>query len=567
MIRGIPSSPGIYMGKAIVEFSQDMIDYENIISDDEIQPNIEKFRNAIKVLSTDYNAIINDVDKYQPNIAAILESNLMLINDEILNNNIIEYIKKGFSSESAITFHYDQQKNFLLNTQDSILRERAFEIENIKERLLDIIWNRNEFTKVNSGDILIAKNITPSELIHYFKIGISGIITEAGGITSHCSILARSFMIPAVISVKDACTNIKTGDNVILNGFSGVIIVNPDNQEISDYQLKTIIEEEHHSRLGELRNLPTESKDGRKIKLMSNVDTSHDIENAAKIKSEGVGLVRTESLIIGLNYFPNEEDQYTWYMHFANRAYPDSITFRAFDIGGDKYFKDTEIFEENPALGHRGIRFLLEKKDVFKIQIRAILRASVNKNIKFMLPMVINTNEVKETISLIEQCKKELKQEGYLFDNRIPVGIMIETPAAALISDKLAKYCDFFSIGTNDLTQYTLAADRNNQKVNSIYDSFHPAVLNLIKLTVDNSEKAGIELSICGEIAGHTSATKLLVGLGINQFSVSPSIQLDLKKRIRNIKYNSAKVFANKILKFESPEQVRNALVNSEKNN
>lgn len=388
-------------------------------------------------------------------------------------------------------------------------------------------------------------------------MGIAGLITEVGGLTSHCSILARSYEIPAVIGVKDACSKIKTGDTIIINGYAGVVIVNPNNEATSHYNLKKIIEKEHQDRLGQIRNLPSETKDGRYIKIMSNVDTVRDIDNTVKMKSDGVGLVRTESLILGLNTFPDEEYQYAFYSQFADRAFPHTITFRAFDIGSDKFTSETNFREENPALGVRGIRFLLGREDVFKTQIRAILRASANKNVKFMLPMIINLPELKATLDLIEECKKELKAEGQMFDNRMPVGIMIETPAAAVISDVLAKYCNFFSIGTNDLTQYVLASDRNNEHLSSSYDTFHPAVLRLMKMTIDSAENAGIDLSICGEIAGRFDATKLLIGMGVKELSVSPSIQLQLKKNLRGMNYKSAKTFAKNVLKCETPEEVR----------
>lgn len=557
MLNGIPSSPGVYMGAAVVEYSKVEINYNEVIKDSEIEANINKFISASRELSDDYTAIISELDKTQPNIATILESNLMLINDDILKKDIISYIEKGYSAESAITLFYDQQRNFLLSTKDSILRERAYEIDNIKDRMLDIIWGRKEFFQVKKGDILVVRNITPSELIHYQSMGIAGLITEVGGLTSHCSILARSYEIPAVIGVKDACSKIKTGDTIIINGYAGVVILNPNNEATSHYNLKKIIEKEHQDRLGQIRNLPSETKDGRYIKIMSNVDTVRDIDNTVKMKSDGVGLVRTESLILGLNTFPDEEYQYAFYSQFADRAFPHAITFRAFDIGSDKFTSETNFREENPALGVRGIRFLLGREDVFKTQIRAILRASANKNVKFMLPMIINLPELKATLDLIEECKKELKAEGQMFDNRMPVGIMIETPAAAVISDVLAKYCNFFSIGTNDLTQYVLASDRNNEHLSSSYDTFHPAVLRLMKMTIDSAENAGIDLSICGEIAGRFDATKLLIGMGVKELSVSPSIQLQLKKNLRGMNYKSAKTFAKNVLKCETPEEVR----------
>jgi phosphotransferase system enzyme I (PtsI) len=301
------------------------------------------------------------------------------------------------------------------------------------------------------------------------------------------------------------------------------------------------------------------------------VDTLEDVDSAMMVGSEGIGLVRSEHLVLSLKYFPDEEEQVKWYKEIAQRAYPNIVTIRAFDVGSDKYAEGMSKHENNPALGFRGIRFLLYREDLFITQIKAILRASKNKNIRLMLPMISHINEVVQSKVLIEKCKKLLLEQNtnsefriqhseLLFDMNMPVGIMIETPAAALIATKLAEYCDFFSIGSNDLTQYTLAADRTNELVTDIYDSFHPSVLKLIKMTVDAGKKKGIPVGICGELAGHPAATGLLIGFGITELSVAPPILLELKKRIRDINTKKAKKIANEILKFNSLHEISQKL-------
>ncbi len=560
MLKGIPSSPGMFMGIASVIQTETIIIPNEKVPQDEILDELSKFKNALTEVNEEYQATIDKIDPSQPNVAAVLETNLMLINDESLVQEIKTRIGKGYTVESSIVHYFDFQKQFFLSAKDSIIRERAFEIENLKERLLAALRERTVFYALEEGSIIVAKSVTPTDLVKFREAKVAGIITEVGGITAHCSILARSFEIPAVIGVKDACSQIRNGDNLIINGYSGWTLVNPGKKAIANYQLKRAIEEEHRARLGELKKLKSETLDGHKILIMSNIDSAIDLENAAVVKSDGVGLVRTESLIITLNHFPNEEEQYQWYSQMADRAYPEPITFRAFDIGSDKYSEGIPRHESNPALGFRGIRFLLHRLDIFKSQIRAILRSSKNKNVKFMLPMIISISEIQQSIDLIEECKRELRAKDFEFDTTMPIGIMIETPSAAVMSDNFTKYVQFYSIGTNDLTQYTLAADRTNELVLENFDSFHPAVLRLIKLTADSANKAGISVSVCGEIAGHSAATSLLIGMGIKELSVSPAIHLELKKRVRDTNYSDAVRLANRVLECDSPAQVMQLL-------
>ncbi|MDD3125535.1 MAG: phosphoenolpyruvate--protein phosphotransferase [Candidatus Kapabacteria bacterium] len=560
ILNGIPSSPGMFMGKAIVLKAETVIVPDEKISADKIPAEIERFNNAIDEVIREYEQTVSLLEKSHSSVTSIIETSLQLIKDDFLLQEIRKLIALGFTVESSITQYLDTQKQFFLSAKDSIIRDRAIDIENLKDRLLSTLRHKNIYYKIGKGTIVVAKSVTPTELVHFKEAGVGGIITEVGGITAHFSIMARSFEIPTLIGISNATSKVKNGSEVIINGYSGWAMLNPDSKAIGSYQLKKAIEEEHRARLSELRTLKSETQDGHKILVLSNINSDQDIETAAKVKADGVGLVRTESLIISLNKIPSEKVQFDWYLQMANIAYPDPITFRAFDIGSDKFSEGIPFHEANPALGLRGIRFLLHRKDIFKSQIRAILRSSGNKNVRFMLPMIISLSEVFETKKLIEECKAELRESGSVFDENMPLGIMVETPSAALMSENFAKHVDFFSIGSNDLTQYALAADRTNDLVLENFDSFHPAVLKLIKLTATAAQNAGIKVCVCGEIAGHIAATELLIGLGINELSISPSIHLETKKRIRQTNYAAAGKLAEQVLHCDSPAEVMELL-------
>jgi phosphotransferase system enzyme I (PtsI) len=366
--------------------------------------------------------------------------------------------------------------------------------------------------------------------------------------------------LPAVIGVKNASIIINGNSVLILDGFSGSVFYNPDSDLLNKYLYKIEKIEKHKAKLGELVKIESETKDNIKIHLLANVDKPEDVDNALLVGAEGIGLVRSEILVITHGRIPDEGTQEQSYSEMAQRAYPNIVTIRAFDIGSDKYSEGMPHHEENPALGYRGIRYLLAQKDIFKIQIRAVLKASKNKNIRFMLPMIINSDEVLQSKILIEECKSELIKECISFDKRMPLGIMIETPSAALTADSLAKEVDFFSIGTNDLTQYTLATDRTNDLVADKFDTFHPAVIKLIKITAKAAFKNNIPVGICGELAGHSAATSLLIGMGINELSVAPAILLELKNRVINLNYKKCVKLVNKILKLDNSTDILKVL-------
>ena len=566
VMKGIPSSPGLAHGKAVVLQPETLVFPTEQIDKESIPNEIQRLETAVNDLILEFVGAMSKVGNEAKNVAAVLESDIMILTDETFLNAIRKRINDGFSTENSIIQEFDNQIHFLKKSHDTILSERALELEHIKERLISVLRNRCIYYASGKNALIVAQSLTPTDIVNFKESGVLGFITEVGGISSHSSILARSFEIPEVIGIKDATSIISDGDNLIIDGYMGTVAINPGKNAISQYIIKKQKEREHKEQLGEFAKLKSVTIDGKKIKLMANINVSEDLESAIMYGAEGIGLVRSEQLIITKNSIPTEEEQYTWYKTIADTIYPESVTIRAFDIGSDKYSEGMPKHEQNPALGFRGIRFLLHRDDIFRSQIRAILRVSKNKNVRIMLPLITCYTEVEKSVNILEECKKELLNEGIPFDTELPLGIMVETPAAAILSEKIGSFVSFFSIGTNDLIQYTLAVDRTNEFVSSIYDSFHPTVLSLIKLTADAALKFGISVSVCGEMAGHAAATGLLIGLGINELSVSPPILLELKKRVREINYESSKEFAMEILKIADCEQIRKKLSFAENN-
>lgn len=559
-VKGIPSSPGLTMGKAIV-IQPEVFDFSpKTIKMEDVPKEKERFESALQEVVMEFREILDKVRNKSKNVYAVLETNLMILTDIVFFDSVKAKISEGFSAEGAIIKEFDEQTKVLKNSKDLILRERAQELSQIKERLLAALRKRSMYISILPDAIIVAQSLMPADVVKFKESGVKGFITETGGISSHSSILARSFEMPVVIGVKKATKIIKNSDDVIIDGYEGIVSINPSEKKLAAFNKQKRDEKKQKEQLGGLVKLPSETKDGKKIKLLANIDFPDDVKKSVLNGAEGIGLVRTEHLIISKSSFMSEDEQYEWYRQVAERSYPHHVNFRVLDLGSDKYMDGMPRHEANPALGHRGIRFLLKRKDVFKTQLRAILRASANKNVKIMMPMITLLEEVVLARQLIAECKKELEIEGHCYDEQIPFGIMIETPAAAILSNEIAGYCDFFSIGTNDLTQYVLAADRDNEFVTDIYNSFNPAVIKLIKLTADAAKKNNIELSICGELAGHAASTALLIGMGIEELSVSPSIILQLKKRVRETSFEEAMQIAESILSCQTFEEIKNRL-------
>lgn len=550
VLRGLASSPGLFMGNAFIIKRQSAFIPTNKIKTDDIPGEIQKFNFAYDRLVKQFREVINKTAAEALSTRAILESNLLMLEDDIILSAIRNQIESGYSAEYAVVLEFEKHRQIYLSSGDAFIRERIIEIDQLKFRLIDSLKNKPKPLDIVPGSIVVAQFITPEEIVVLKVNGVKGIVTEIGGISSHCSILARNMELPHVIGVKNATVLINHNDVLIVDGYEGQVLVNPTSESLAFYQNKKDKETEYKQSLGELIKLPSETKDKKLVKLKANINFPDDIDAMQMVGAEGIGLVRTEYLVLKNGFFPDLNIQLEWYRKLVTQTYPHIVTFRLYDVGSDKISEGLMPREDNPALGFRGIRFLLQRRDIFEQQICAILQASDHKNANILIPMVNTLEELLETRKLIEECKSNLMNKHISFDKKIKVGVMIETPAAALISCDLAKHADFFSIGTNDLTQYTLAADRSNELVSNHYDTFHPAVLKLICMTVNSALSVGIPVSVCGELAGHTAATEILIGLGVDELSVTPSILLEVKKRIRDLDYSKASKKVEEMLSF-----------------
>ncbi|MEK6551951.1 MAG: phosphoenolpyruvate--protein phosphotransferase, partial [Bacteroidota bacterium] len=414
-------------------------------------------------------------------------------------------------------------------------------------------------SRITNDVVVITTTVTPSDTVLFSRVNVKGYVTDFGGLTSHAAIVARSLNIPAVVGLHDATNRIKENDLIIIDGYKGEVIINPSEKQLSDYKKKIekLTEEDHE--LIKLRYLSATTLDGKEIQLLANLDLMEEMEFIVQNGAKGVGLVRTEQLFEVYETFPDEDEQFTVYKNIAERIYPEIVIIRAFDIGGDKVLP-VDIKEPNPFLGWRGIRLLLDNPQLFKSQIRAVLRASTHKNIKFMLPMISSLIEVRASKGIIDQCKSELKKEGKQFDKHMSVGIMIEIPSAAVMMKDFAGEIDFASIGTNYLIQYLLAVDRGNDIVSNIYQEFHPAVVRTLYHIINNGKKTKTPVSMCGEMAADPFAVPLLIGLGLESLSVSASAIPHIKKIIRSIDLKEVELLANKCLEFKTEKEINDSI-------
>lgn len=529
--HGIPASRGIVTGTALV-IQNDLIgEYQEHIETGQIPHELERFEQAILKSQQQFDHIIGISRDQFPAMSHLLETYSMILMDSDMHESIRKKINEGYSAENAIFHNFNAQKQFFLLAKDPILSERAIDFDHVSAQLLSALRNKTISHQVSSNSIVIATSITPTDIMTFKQEDCRGFVTEIGGIASHASILARSLSMTSIIGINDIVHKIKTGDTIILDGNNGIVIVNPHETTLKQYHEKHIEEQRYRDSLGDLVHLDAKTQKGTHVTISANIDSLTDIDEAIANGAKGIGLLRSEFQIARYGRIPDEETQYEWYATCAKKVYPEFCTIRVFDIGSDKFAEGLPN-EDNPALGVRGIRFLLKRRDIFKTQLRAIIKASTLKNVKIMLPMITNLSEVIMAKELLEECKKELDAEGYMYDQHIPFGIMIETPASALNITAFFEHCDFFSIGTNDLTQYILAADRINEHVAELYDIFHPTVLSLIGSLVKSCKKAEKEISLCGELAGFSDATDILLKKGLRHISISAPLIPSIKRAI-----------------------------------
>jgi phosphotransferase system enzyme I (PtsI) len=433
-------------------------------------------------------------------------------------------------------------------------------MRDLNSRVLDnLLEVKDQFDLRNIAEpcILVGHDLSPSTTAQLDKKMVLGFATDIGGKTSHTAIIARSLGIPAVVGLQAASDEFDTGDYALLDGYNGTVIINPTDQTLFEYGQLSRIKASLEEKLREIQKQPTVTLDGKAIHLSANIEDQNDIEAVVAHGAEGVGLFRTEFLFISRDSLPSEEDQYKVYRQVAAALKPQPVIIRTLDLGGDKFASHLQLAQEmNPFLGWRAIRFCLAQPELFRAQLRAILRASAEGNVKLMYPMISGLDELNQANALVEKCKAELRAEKIPFDEKLEIGVMVEIPSAALIADTLAKRVKFFSIGSNDLIQYTLAADRTNEKVSHLYEPTHPAILRLIKMTVDAAHQHGVWVGVCGEIAGDPALAPLLIGLGVDELSAAPPVVPQVKYIVRRLKLSEAQELAAFALQCESPSEI-----------
>ena len=561
MISGIPASPGIVFGKALVLKEEKIVLDTQKIKDSQIENEIARFYAGRDAAAEQLTSIKDRA--YQSlgeEKAAIFEGHLMILEDEELEEEIIDYLRSNHVNAAvAANVVIDQQVAMLSEIDDEYLKERAGDIRDIGNRLIKNILGMHivDLGEINEEAILVAYDLTPSETAQLNLDKVLGFVTDIGGRTSHTSIMARSLELPAIVGTNNVTEKVKTGDFLILDALNNAVYVNPSQQEIQ--RLKTLQDKlaEEKAELAKLKDLPALTLDGHQVDVVANIGTIRDVEGAERNGAEGVGLYRTEFLFMDRDQLPSEEEQFIAYKEVVEAMNGNLVVLRTMDIGGDKELPYLNLPKEmNPFLGWRAIRIALDRREILNAQLRAVLRASAYGRLAVMFPMIISVEEIRELKSVIEELKVELRNEGKAFDEDIQVGVMVETPSAAVNAKFLAKEVDFFSIGTNDLTQYTLAVDRGNELISHLYNPMSPSVLNLIKQVIDASHAEGKWTGMCGELAGDERATILLLGMGLDEFSMSAISVSRIKKLIRNVNYQDAKLLAEKALQQPTAAEI-----------
>jgi phosphotransferase system enzyme I (PtsI) len=497
--------------------------------------------------------------------AAIFDSHVTLLEDEYILNQIHSYIDKEMvSAEYALKCVIEENCNLLSQIEDEFFKERAADLKDIGKRWIDnILEIESEDTpELLNRTIIVSDSIDPSDIIKMDLKKVDGFVSFNGGKMSHASIMARSLGIPFIVGI-ELRGEVKNGEALILDAIEGKVIVNPDESEIKKYSLKIQKYKKEQENLDKLKGKKAISKDKFEVRILANVESADDIDLVLKYGADGIGLYRTEFLFMNSKNFPNEEEQYNSYKKVVERMEGKPVIIRTLDIGGDKFPEYMEFpKEDNPFLGMRALRIFLKDLKTFKTQIRAILRASNYGNVLIMFPMVISMDEVRKAKKLIEECKDELRQEGVLFDEYIKVGILVETPAVVMRAKNFAKEVEFFSIGTNDLTQYILAVDRGNEYIFNLYDPYNPAVLEAINTVIREAKKQKIMISMCGELSGDEKATALLLGMGLESFSMSPILIPKIKKNILSLDKRKCEKLVERILKMETADEIKEEINN-----
>ena len=559
-IQGISGSRGVAVGNVYRYIQEEIVIPDYTVADDKVEEEIGKFAAAMAATLKQLDTIRQKaLDEMGPEEAAIFEAHMQIAQDPSLSDGIKSLVESSHTNVVAATAQtIETFANIFLGMEDPYMRERGADIKDIGDRLMRNMLGMNPrgLSHISGEVILVAQDLAPSDTASLDKNVVKGIVTAAGGPTSHAAIMARTLEIPAVMGVGDI-ESFVDGDKAVVLGTDGIVEVNPSDVDWAEYTNQAAAFQEELKRLRESANLEATTTDGHHVELFGNIGKAKDAKNALTMGAQGIGLYRTEFLYMENDELPAEDVQFEEYKKVAQDMKGKPVIIRTMDIGGDKELKCLDLPSEmNPFLGYRAIRISLNRPDIFKVQLRALLRASAFGDIHIMYPMIASVEEVKQANAMLDECKEELTAEGKEFNKDIKVGIMIEVPAAAVISPILAKYVDFFSIGTNDLCQYTLAVDRMNEAIGSLYQPLHPGVIRLIKHVIDASHEHGKFTGMCGELASDPVATMILLGLGLDEFSMTASSIPLIKNILRSVSKAECEEVANKALTMDTAEEI-----------
>ena len=559
-IQGISGSRGVAVGNVYRYIQEEIVIPDYTVAEDKVEEEIGKFAAAMAATLKQLDTIRQKaLEEMGPEEAAIFEAHMQIAQDPSLSDGIKSLVESSHTNVVAATAQtIETFANIFLGMEDAYMRERGADIKDIGDRLMRNMLGMNPrgLSHISGEVILVAQDLAPSDTASLDKNVVKGIVTAAGGPTSHAAIMARTLEIPAVMGVGDI-ESFVDGDRAVVLGTDGIVEINPSDADWAEYTNQAGAFQEELKRLRESANLEATTTDGHYVELFGNIGKAKDAKNALTLGAQGIGLYRTEFLYMENDELPAEDVQFEEYKKVAQDMKGKPVIIRTMDIGGDKELKCLDLPSEmNPFLGYRAIRISLNRPDIFKVQLRALLRASAFGDIHIMYPMIASVEEVKQANAMLDECKEELTAEGKEFNKDIKVGIMIEVPAAAVISPILAKYVDFFSIGTNDLCQYTLAVDRMNESIGSLYQPLHPGVLRLIKHVIDASHEQGKFTGMCGELASDPVATMILLGLGLDEFSMTASSIPLIKNILRSVSKAECEEVANKALTIDTAEEI-----------
>ncbi|MBW2118658.1 MAG: phosphoenolpyruvate--protein phosphotransferase [Deltaproteobacteria bacterium] len=561
-LKGIAVSPGIIIGKAhLVDRSRVKILYQYLINDDHINQEVERFREALGTTERQLITLKDRMPEQVQEHAFILDSHLMILKDSMLNDSTVKRIlEEKINAEWALKKSLAEIRKIFAQIDDEYISNRIDDVENVTERILRNLSGETQESlgEIKERVIIVAHDLSPADTTELNIARVMGFITDVGGPTSHTAIMSQALEIPAVVGLETVTDLVKDGDLLIIDGNTGDVIINPDDSTIIHYQEKQIEHEVYKSSIARTSHLPALTIDGQRITVKANMELSEEVAAVRDLGGEGIGLYRTEFLYLRSKGLPKEEELFEDYRELAEIIFPGSVTIRTLDLGGDKFASALDIAPEmNPALGLRAIRFCLKEPEIFKSQLRAILRASAYGKVQLMFPMISGLQELLDTKEIVGQVKDELDREKIAYDPDIKMGIMIEIPSAVTMADVLARQVDFFSIGTNDLIQYALGIDRINEHVAYMYQPFHPAILRMIQKVVNAARDAGIGVSLCGQMAGDPFCVPILLGLGIDELSMNARTIPLIKMIIRSLSMEEARADFENVMRLNTAREVR----------